>query len=95
MPALSRAVDGLKRLSMVDLDEIRSFNHPPESIKTLMEAVCIVLRVEPKRSYDPMTYIKTVDYWSVATGPEVLGHPMILDKLSSLDPDKVDRDVIA
>ena len=66
MPALQHSIKGLSKINRVDLDEIKSLNHPTDIIVNLMTAVCIILRIEPiQRKSDGKTH---KDYWLPAIG---------------------------
>ena len=41
-----------------------------------------------------MTWKESEDYWNKSKGPEVLGNPSIVRILSTIDPKKVDAEVI-
>jgi dynein heavy chain len=43
MPALKGAEDALKKLDKKDITEVRSFAKPPPAVRTVMEAVCLLL----------------------------------------------------
>lgn len=47
MPILQHSIEGLSKINRVELDEIKSFNRPADTIVNLMTAVCIILRIEP------------------------------------------------
>lgn len=61
--ALAAAEDALQVLYKADVVEIKSFNSPPAGVKFTMEAVCIVLGVEPaKATMSDGTVVD--DYWA-------------------------------
>lgn len=43
MPAMEAAIKSLDSLNKNDINELKVFNKPPELVKTVMEAVCIIL----------------------------------------------------
>ena len=49
LPALEAAVASLKSLNRNDIVEIRAFTNPPAGVKLVMETVCILQGVRPKR----------------------------------------------
>ena len=55
-----------------------------------MEAVCILLRIDPVKikSKDGVGYIK--DYWLASTGKHVLGNNKLVDILTSMDHNSMD-----
>ena len=48
LPALESAVKALKSLTKADITEVKSFTNPPNAVRVVMEAVCILLGEEPK-----------------------------------------------
>ena len=42
LPAFDSAVKALKSLTKADITEVKNFANPPELVKTVMEAVCIL-----------------------------------------------------
>lgn len=55
-----------------------------------MEAVCILMKVEPikMKAKDGIGFIK--DYWLSATGKYVLGNPRLVEVLTNFDPSNLD-----
>ena len=49
LPALEQAVQSLKSLNRNDIVEIRAFANPPGGVKLVMETVCIMQGVKPKK----------------------------------------------
>ena len=61
-----------------------------------MQAVCILLKIEPTEVYTKENnYKKSYDYWKSAVGPNCLGNPHIIQKLTQIDPTKLDKEVIS
>jgi dynein heavy chain len=83
MPDIEAAIASLKTLSKLELSELKTMRKPPQAIRLLMKAVCIIIEEDPTRvkSKDGQTYID--DYWPTATGKRVLGNPKLLDILTS------------
>lgn len=48
-PDLESAKDSLKRLSKLDISELKSLHKPPATVKLVIEAVCMILKVPPAR----------------------------------------------
>ncbi|KAK2954747.1 putative Dynein axonemal heavy chain 6 [Blattamonas nauphoetae] len=46
LPPLREAEDAINRMDPRDIDEMRSYNHPPEGVLLVMDAVCPVLGVD-------------------------------------------------
>ena len=96
IPDMEEAIEALKKLSKLDLSELKTMRKPPKAIRLLMSAVCIVINEDPTRvkTKDGQNYVD--DYWPTATGKRVLGNPKLLDILTSfgqmedqLDPESM------
>ena len=44
---LNDAIEGLLLIKKEEIDEIKSYKNPSITLRTLMQALCIVLRVAP------------------------------------------------
>jgi hypothetical protein len=70
------------------MSEVKTLDHPPRTIKLVMKAVCVLLKVEPivkrnsKGEYKP-------SYWKAAIGPEVLGNPSLPEVLARYPRDQL------
>lgn len=53
LPALDAALASLKNLSRNDVVEVRSLQNPPQGVKLVMEAACIMFDEKPKMKDDP------------------------------------------
>ena len=53
MPALENALSSLKNLTKADIVEVKSLKNPPEGVKMVMEATCIMFNLPPKMVPDP------------------------------------------
>lgn len=84
-PELFAAISALQSLSKGEMNELKSLKNPPQAIKLLMEGVCLALGLEPvkTKAKDGVTIIK--DYWTLATGKNVLGNPRLVEILSQFD----------
>ena len=64
MPLLERALQALNTLTKGDITEVKSMKNPPSVVKLVMESVCHMLGVKPKKVQDPTNPSKKVDdYW--------------------------------
>lgn len=64
MPLLERALAALNTLTKNDITEVKSMKNPPSIVKLVMESVCHMLGVKPKKVQDPTNPSKKVDdYW--------------------------------
>lgn len=53
LPALDAAVASLKNLSKNDIVEVKSLQNPPDGVKIVMKAACIMFGEKPKMKDDP------------------------------------------
>ena len=91
IPVLNQSIAGLQKIKKHEIDEIKSYKNPTPTLRTLMQAVCIVLRVSPTVVRDKQSHFKPRDdYWVAALGPQVLGDKNIMKVLSSVEPKALD-----
>ena len=89
MPALEGAVAALKSLSKNDIVEIKSMKKPPDAVKLVMEAVCIMCNVRPEKVKDPNGGSKKLDdYWG-PTQRVLLADQSFLKRLLEYDRDNM------
>ncbi|KAI9175897.1 hypothetical protein H9P43_006261 [Blastocladiella emersonii ATCC 22665] len=93
LPALAAALESLNSLSKNDVIEIRSMQRPPEGVKLVMEAVCIMKGLKPKKVDGDKPGKKVDDYWEV--GKALLSEPAkFLDSLMTYDKDNIPEAVV-
>ncbi|KAI5076359.1 hypothetical protein GOP47_0008424 [Adiantum capillus-veneris] len=94
MPALENALSSLKNLTKADIVEVKSLKNPPEGVKMVMEATCIMFQVAPKMVPDPNKLGKKIpDYWEAST--KMLTDPQkFLDSLLQFDKDNISASTI-
>ena len=64
MPLLEKALAALNTLTKGDITEVKSMKNPPSVVKLVMESVCHMLGVKPKKVQDPANPSKKIDdYW--------------------------------
>ncbi|KAJ1557997.1 hypothetical protein HK096_004145, partial [Nowakowskiella sp. JEL0078] len=68
LPALDAAVESLNSLSKNDVIEVRSMQRPPEGVKLVIEAVCIMKGIKPKKIDGDKPGKKIDDYWEPGRG---------------------------
>ena len=56
-------MSSLKSLNKTDVVEVRAMQNPPAGVKTVIEAVCIMKAVKPKRKDGDKPGQKVDDYW--------------------------------
>ena len=77
MPVLKDAIAAVKNLSKSDIEEVKAMVRPPEKVKDVMEAVCIMLGLPPRKVADTNNPGKKIDdYW--ASSIAILGNPRSL-----------------
>ncbi|XP_052086994.1 dynein axonemal heavy chain 1-like isoform X4 [Mytilus californianus] len=93
LPALDAAVASLKSLSKTDVVEVKSLNNPPQGVRMVIEAVCIMKGIKPKRVAGDKPGQKVDDYWDV--GKAQLSDPgKFLESLFKYDKDNIPDDCI-
>ncbi|XP_018571400.1 dynein heavy chain 12, axonemal [Anoplophora glabripennis] len=92
IPILDEAIAALDTLKPADITLVKSMKNPPEIIKLVMAAVCIIKDVKPDRKPDPSTGKMTLDFW----GPSkrLLGDMNFLQGLKDFDKDNIKPDVM-
>lgn len=65
---------------------------PPEVIKLVMAAICVMMNVAPIKREDPITGDKIFDYW--VPSKKLLGDIKFLDSLRQYDKDNIPEHVI-
>lgn len=74
MPILEKALAALDTLTKSDITEVKSMKSPPGAVRTVMEAVCQMLGVKPRKIADPSNPLKKVeDFWEPSQ--KLLGEP--------------------
>ncbi|XP_060604387.1 dynein axonemal heavy chain 1-like isoform X2 [Ruditapes philippinarum] len=93
LPALDAAVASLKSLNKNDVVEVRAMQRPPDGVKMVIEAVCIMKGVKPKRVAGDKPGSKIDDYWE--PGKALLADPgRFLESLFKFDKDNIPDSVI-
>lgn len=92
IPVLEEAIQALNTLKPADITLVKSMKNPPEVVKLVMAAVCVIKGVMPDRVNDPGTGKKIIDYW----GPSkrVLGDMGFLQSLKDFDKDNILADIM-
>ncbi|KAF7282405.1 hypothetical protein GWI33_002719 [Rhynchophorus ferrugineus] len=93
LPILEEAIGALDTLKPADITLVKSMKNPPDAVKLVMAAVCIIKGVKPDRVPDPSTGRMLLDYW----GPSkrVLGEMNFLQALKDFDKDNIKPDIMA
>ncbi|RDD45105.1 Dynein heavy chain 7, axonemal, partial [Trichoplax sp. H2] len=93
MPVLEAALSALNTLTQQDITFIKTMLNPPQGIKLVMEAICILKGVKPALSVDNATGKRTEDYWAPAKR-YLLGDSNLLRSLQNYDKDNIPSNVI-
>ena len=92
LPALEAAEQALLTIKGPDIKLVQTFTNPPETVKQVMEAVCVMLGEQPVKVTDPATGKKNTEYWP--TSKRILGDPKFMTRLLGYDKDNIDPKVI-
>uniref|UniRef100_A0A3Q3STI9 Dynein, axonemal, heavy chain 1 n=1 Tax=Mastacembelus armatus TaxID=205130 RepID=A0A3Q3STI9_9TELE len=93
LPALDAALTSLKSLNKNDVTEVRAMQRPPHGVKLVIEAVCIMKGIKPKKVPGEKPGTKVDDYWEPGKG--LLQDPgKFLESLFKYDKDNIPDNVI-
>ncbi|XP_044079595.1 dynein axonemal heavy chain 1 isoform X1 [Siniperca chuatsi] len=93
LPALDAALASLKSLNKNDVTEVRGMQRPPHGVKLVIEAVCIMKGIKPKKVPGEKPGTKVDDYWEPGKG--LLQDPgKFLESLFKYDKDNIPDNVI-
>ncbi|XP_078034863.1 dynein axonemal heavy chain 7 [Augochlora pura] len=92
IPILEDAVAALNTLKPTDITLVKAMKNPPDTVKLVMAAVCVMLDVPPDKNIDPVTGKKYTDYW----GPSkrILGDMNFLQNLKDYDKDNIPSNIM-
>ncbi|XP_049547176.1 dynein axonemal heavy chain 12 [Anopheles darlingi] len=92
IPILEEAIQALNTLKPTDITLVKSMKNPPEVVKLVMAAVCVMKGISPDKVADPATGKKMLDYW----GPSkrLLGDLAFLQTLKDFDKDTINPDIM-
>ncbi|KAJ8683862.1 hypothetical protein QAD02_019654 [Eretmocerus hayati] len=92
LPVLAEAIAALNTLKPADITLVKSMKNPPEGVKLVMAAVCVMLNLPADRITDPNSGKKILDYW----GPSkrILSDLKFLDYLRDYDKDNIPASTI-
>ncbi|KAI5937324.1 Dynein heavy chain 1, axonemal [Manis javanica] len=93
LPALDAALASLRNLNKNDVTEVRAMQRPPPGVKLVIEAVCIMKGIKPKKVPGEKPGSKVDDYWEPGKG--LLQDPgRFLENLFKFDKDNIGEAVI-
>lgn len=82
MPALKAAEDALKVLDKKQIDILRTMKKPPNVIRVVMKALCLLIYPNPTEKIKNQETLKMeVDWWAASMSNKVLGNSKLLDDL--------------
>jgi dynein heavy chain len=94
IPALENAIAALDTIKPGDINEIKVLSKPPEKIKMVCKAVCIMLGIKPARIPDPDDPSKRLlDYWGPSQ--KMLAESRFIESLKEYDKDNMNTKIIA
>eukprot|EP00744_Colponema_vietnamica_P001395 GILI01002309.1.p1 GENE.GILI01002309.1~~GILI01002309.1.p1 ORF type:complete len:1648 (+),score=540.15 GILI01002309.1:478-4944(+) len=98
MPAMEAATAAVSSIDKNHLVELKTFNNPPERMKKVIEALCIVLNIKPNEKRDTMGR-KEVDYWTptktkVMADIEQFKNTLIDYDKENMDPEIFEKKII-
>ncbi|XP_048510723.1 dynein axonemal heavy chain 7 isoform X3 [Athalia rosae] len=87
LPILAEATAALNTIKPADITIVKAMKNPPEVIKLVLAAVCIMMAIPPDRVNDPVTQRMVSDYW----GPSkrLLSDMTFLTRLKDYDRDNI------
>nr|XP_018918133.1 PREDICTED: dynein heavy chain 7, axonemal [Bemisia tabaci] len=94
IPILEEAISALNTLKPTDITLVKSMKNPPDAIKLVMAAVCVMKDIKPEKIPDPnKPGSKMIDYW----GPSkrLLGDMSFLQSLKEYDKDNIPPAIMA
>jgi dynein heavy chain, axonemal len=96
MPPLRKALDELALVNKRDIAELKALKSPPNGIKLVMEAICILLNQLPRevragKRLEPE--VRSARFWEESM--KVVSDFHFLDNLLNYDKDAMSEDVIS
>ncbi|KAK9309475.1 hypothetical protein QLX08_000945 [Tetragonisca angustula] len=92
IPILEDAVAALNTLKPTDITLVKAMKNPPDTVKLVMAAICVMLDVPPDRTIDSVTGKKYTDYWSPSK--RILSDMNFLQILKDYDKDNIPSNII-
>jgi dynein heavy chain len=91
MPALNQALGALRVLKKAAIDELKSMQSPPRGVVLVMEALCIMMRIPPRKVGSIGD--RTDDYWEPAK-KKLLRNTHLIADLENYDKENIPASVI-
>ena len=94
IPILESALASLDTITANDITNIKSMQKPPENVKLVLSAVCVMLGEKPERINDPNDATKKImDFWGPSK--KMLGDTKFIERLKFYDLNNIDAKRIA
>lgn len=94
IPALEEAVAALNTIKPNDINEIKALSKPPEKIKMVCRAVCIMLDIKAVRVPDPTDPSKRImDHWGPSQ--KMLSDTNFINRLIDYDKDNMNSKIVS
>ncbi|XP_078059400.1 dynein axonemal heavy chain 12 [Mustelus asterias] len=88
IPALEAALSALDTLKPSDITIVKSMKNPPQGVKLVMAAICVMKLIKPEKINDPSGRgEKILDYWGPSK--KLLGDMNFLRDLREYDKDNI------
>lgn len=88
LPALDAAMTALNTLKPADITLVKSMKSPPNSIRLVLESLCVMRDIKPERKPDPSGSGKMIeDYWGPSL--KMLSDIKFLEALKNYDKDNI------
>ena len=91
-PYLEEAEHALKCITKGEIAQLKKYATPPDDVKTVMEAVCILFDIAPDRKLDPNTQKVTYEYWGQTQ--KMLANERFLKNLIEYDKNSIPEKMI-
>ena len=93
IPALESAIAALDTIKPVDINEIKNLSKPPDKIRLVCKAVCILLGIPPVRIPDPDDPSKRImDFWGPSQ--KMMADPNLINRLKTYDKDNMSAKIV-
>ena len=92
LPMLDEAMAALDTIKPKDITNLKGMSSPPEGVKLVLEAVCVMLQVDPKKKTDKGSGEFTLDYWKPSQ--KIMGKSKFLDRLRNYDKDNIPTKIV-
>jgi dynein heavy chain len=87
---LKRAVAKLQKLTKSEITELKTIRKPSPAVYKLMECVCIIMEIPPKRvKIQGSVNEYQEDYWPSASSKQVLSNFQLIEILSNYNPERL------